>query len=108
MDGIRVGFVSSYDADTGTAAIYYPDRCHEVTDNLPVFSPFGLLQTLKKGDAVIVLHLSNGQEAGIVIGTYSSDGDVPAAGFTIEGGRLIFKDATGSISLKEIITKCRE
>lgn len=108
MDGIRIGFVSSYDAETGTAAIYYPDKCHEVTDNLPVFSPFGLIQILQKGDAVLVLHLSNGQEAGVVIGTYSSDGDVPVAGLSIEGENLILKDASGSIALKDIIAKCRE
>lgn len=108
MDGIRIGFVSAYDAGTGTASIYYPDRCHEVTDNLPVFSPFGLIQTLNKGEAVLVLHLSNGQEAGIIIGTYSSDGDVPEAGLQINGGNLILKDSSGSISLREIIAKCRE
>lgn len=107
MDGIRVGFVSTYDESTGTAVVYYPDRCHEVTDNLPIFSPFGLRQALQKGDTVLVLHLSNGQEAGIVIGTYSSDGDVPAAGLSVKDGNLILKDSSGSITLKEIIAKCR-
>lgn len=108
MGEVRIGFVSSYDTETGTAKIYYPDRCHEVTDNLPVFSPFGLLQSFKKNDTVLVLHLSNGQEAGILIGTYSSDGDVPVAGIANDNGNLILKDASGSIALKEIIAKCRE
>lgn len=106
--GIRIGFVSSYDAGTGMAAIYYPDRCQEVTDTLPVFAPFGILQTLVKGDAVLVVHLSNGQEAGIVIGTYSVEGDVPQAGISLSGGNLVFKDASGSITLGEIIKKCSQ
>lgn len=106
--GIRIGFVSTYNAESGTASIYYPDRCNQVTDELPVFTPFGLLQTLTKDDAVLVLHLSNGSEAGIVLGGYSVDGDVPEAGLSISNGNLILKDSNGSISLKTIIDKCQK
>jgi len=106
--GIRIGLVSSYDEETGTASIYYPDRCDEVTDNLPVFAPFGMLQKLHKGDFVIALHLSNGSEAGVVLGCYSSDGDVTAARITTTGESITFEDSSGTITLREIIEKCRE
>ena len=106
-NGIRIGFVNSFNAATGMASIYYPDRCHEVTDDLPVFAPFGLLQTLVKDDAVLVFHLSNGSEAGIILGSYSVEGDVPAAGIIVNNGTLSFKDASGVITLKEIIMACK-
>lgn len=105
MTNVRIGLVSKYDEDTGMAAIYYPDRCHEVTSFLPIFSPFGLQQKLKKDDAVLVLHLSNGSEAGIIIGTYNTD--VSGVEIRIDEGNLVFCDQSGSISLKEIIAKCK-
>ncbi|MEG2700748.1 MAG: hypothetical protein RR995_06140, partial [Hungatella sp.] len=71
------------------------------------FAPFGVLQVLTKEDAVLVLHLSNGQEAGIIMGSYSVAGDVPEAGISVSGGNLTFKDASGTMTLKEIIAKCR-
>ena len=107
MDEIRIGFVSSYNASTGMASVYYPDRMKEVTDELPVFSPCGLLQILNKGDAVLVLHLSNGTEAGIILGSYSVEGDVPTAGIIVSGNSLTLKDISGSISLNKIIEKCK-
>lgn len=105
--GIRIGFVSTYNAAEGMASIHYPDRMGEVTADLPVYSPCGLIQKLSVGDAVLVLHLSNGEEAGIVLGSYSVAGDVPAAGISVEGSSLILKDSSGSISLKKIIEKCK-
>ena len=53
-NGLRIGFVSSYNAAAGMASVYYPDRMGEVTGELPVFSPCGLVQVLQKGDAVLV------------------------------------------------------
>ncbi len=106
-NGLRIGFVSSYNAAAGMASVYYPDRMGEVTGDLPVFSPCGLVQVLQKGDAVLVLHLSNGGEAGIVLGSYSVRGDVPGAGILVDGGMLTLKDASGSIPLSRIIAKCR-
>ena len=104
--GNRIGFISSYDPATGMAAVYYPDRNQEVTGELPVFAPFGLQQELKKGDAVLVLHLSDGGGAGIVLGGYSVPGSVPAAGITIAGGDMVLKDKNGSVSLRDIISRC--
>ena len=106
--GVRIGFVSTYNSDTGSASIYYPDRNHDVTDEMPVFAPFGILQKLNKDDMVLVLHLSNGEAAGIVMGVFSADEDAPEAGISVENGGLTFQDENGSITLKEIIEKCRE
>lgn len=103
--GPRIGFISSFDSATGMAAVYYPDRCHEVTDELPVYMPCGLIQSFQKGDAVLVLHLSNGSEAGIVMGKYTQE---PArAGIIVSGDMMTFQDSSGVITLREIIAKCR-
>lgn len=104
--GNRIGYVSSFDPTTGMATVYYPDRSGEVTRELPVFTPLGMSQDLKKGEAVLVLHLSGGGAAGIVLGGYSAAGSVPAAGITVSGGNMTLRDASGSISLKELISKC--
>lgn len=105
-DENRIGFVSSYNAKTGMAAITYPDRNNETTDELPVFTPLGLIQNLKKGDAVLVVHLSNNSAAGIVLGSYSAAGSVPAAGILVSDRGLVLQDSSGSISLSKIIAKC--
>lgn len=105
--GIRIGVISSYNAETGSASIYYPDRNHEVTDEMPVFAPFGIVQKLDKDDTVLVLHLSNGAAAGIVMGVYSADEASPEVGISNSGGDLIFQDKNGSITLKEILEKCK-
>lgn len=101
--GVRIGFISSFDADTGSASIYYPDRNGEVTTEMPVFAPFGISQKLDKDDMVLVLHLSNGQEAGIVMGVFGADEE--ATGISISNGNMMFQDVNGSISLKDIIGK---
>lgn len=103
--GIRMGFINSYNKETGMATIYYPDRNHEVTTEMPVLAPFGLLQQFEKEDPVFVLHLSNGTEAGVVLGGYSIDGDVPAAMVSTDGSNLILKDQSGSTTLGSILSR---
>ena len=71
---VRIGFVSSFDAGSGTASIYYPDRSGMVTQKMKIFAPFGCRQTLAKDDQVLVLHLSNGGEAGVIIGKIADGG----------------------------------
>lgn len=102
-DGNRIGYVSSFDAGTGMASIYYPDRTGEVTDELPVLMPCGMYQKLSKGDMVLVIHLSNGSEAGVVMGTYSVCPDDTRAGISVEGGTMTFKDVSGSITVRELL-----
>lgn len=100
---IRVGYISAYNEETGTASVYYPDRSHDVTAELPIFSPCGLLQILKKGDQVLVLHLSNGSAAGIIIGESLSEGDTPKASIYVNSDNLTLKDPAGTFTLSQII-----
>lgn len=105
--GNKVGFVSSYNPETGMASVVYPDRGGEVTDFLPVLAPFGVKQGLKKGDAVLVTHLSNNYAAGIIIGGYMP-GVEADVWVSVSGSSLVFHDASGTISLSEIIANCRK
>ena len=70
------------------------------------FMPCGLTQGFEKGDAVLVLHLSNGSEAGIVMWKYAQV--ACGAGIAVEGDTLTLKDSSGSIKLSQIIAKCRQ
>lgn len=103
--GPRIGFISSFNPNTGTAMIYYPDRCGEVTDELPVYMPCGLIQEFQKDDAVLVLHFSNGSEAGIVLGKYTLGPS--GAGIIVSGDKMVLKDSSGIISLEKIIERCK-
>lgn len=96
---VRIGFVSSFDAGSGTASIYYPDRSGMVTQKLKIFAPFGCRQTLAKDDQVLVLHLSNGGEAGVVIGKIVDGG----ASIAAQGGGITLSGAAGSITLADLI-----
>ena len=100
---IRTGYRSTYNAEAGTASIYYPDRSHDVTDELPIFSPCGLLQVFKKDDQVLVLHLPNGTSAGVVIGESLTEGDTPKASIYVDGDNLTMKDPAGTFTLGQII-----
>lgn len=101
QDEIRIGFVSSFDPSTGMASIYYPDRGEKgtVTRMMKVFAPLGCSQVLLKDDQVLVLHLSNGSEAGIVIGKLMSGG----ASIAAQGGDITFAGSPGSITLSDLI-----
>jgi hypothetical protein len=101
--GIRVGYISTYNAEAGTATIYYPDRSNDVTAELPIFSPCGLLQVLKKGDQVLVLHLPTGSAAGFIMGECLSDGDVPKTSVYADNDSLTLKDPDGVITLRQVI-----
>jgi hypothetical protein len=106
--GIRVGYISTYNAEDGTASIYYPDRSHDVTAELPIFSPCGLLQVLKKGDQVLVFHLPTGSAAGFIMGECLSDGDVPKASVYVNDDSLTLKDPDGVITLRQVIALMEE
>ena len=99
MQGIRIGVISSYDSSTGEASVFYPDLALTVTQKMKIFAPFGCRQTLMKDDQVLVVHLSNGSEAGIIIGKIVDEG----AGITAAGGELALTGAAGSITLSDLI-----
>lgn len=81
---IRVGKVSSVDYEKGTVAVVYADRDSSVTAALPMLSTRYDLPDV--GDQVLVLHLSNGAEAGVVLGRFYSDKNLPK-----ENGKGIFR-----------------
>lgn len=76
MDGEnRIGTVSSIDAKTGMVQVLYQDRDGEVTQLLPYATFNGEFKLPEVGSKVVVLHLSNGSEMGIVLGTYWNKGN---------------------------------
>lgn len=72
---IRVGKISSVDYPSGTVRVVYEDQDDAVTRPIPLLSFEYLMPEVD--DMVLVLHLSNGTEAGIVIGRPWSDRRVP-------------------------------
>ena len=72
---IRVGKISSVDYPSGTVRVVYEDQDDAVTRPIPLLSFEYLMPEVD--DMVLVLHLSNGTEAGIVIGRPWSDQRVP-------------------------------
>lgn len=68
--GNRIGTVSSVDPETGMVSVIFEDRDGEVTELLP-YATFNEEYKLPQlGAKVVVLHLSNGGEMGIILGTY--------------------------------------
>jgi phage baseplate assembly protein gpV len=67
---IRIGTVSSVELETGMVSVIYRDRDDEVTQFLPYATFNDEYKPPKIGEKVVVLHLSNGGEMGIVLGTY--------------------------------------
>ncbi|MBQ7655612.1 MAG: hypothetical protein IJS41_03790 [Clostridia bacterium] len=74
---IRIGRVSTVDKEKGMASVTYPDLDGSVTDELPLFSFTDEFKAPKVGSNVLVLHLSNGQTAGYVMGHYWNEGNNP-------------------------------
>lgn len=132
MDGIRIGQISNIDYANGMAKVLYNDRDGAVTRLIPIFSFNGEYKMPKVGQYVLVLHLSNGSEAGCVMGTYwntSNNPEVSGAGvfrkelgaepgeaflqyndgtLQINADKIVFTGAAGSISLETIISKLNQ
>lgn len=96
---VRIGYISSYNAGTGKAKVFYPDRLGQVTQEMSIFAPFGISQIPMPDDQVLVLHLSNGQEAGLIIGKTVGTGAAMAAA----GGDITIAGTAGSITLSDLI-----
>lgn len=80
MDQFRVGRISSINPKTGMARVTYEDRDDTVTDELPMLS-FGFIFWMPRiGDPVLVLHMENGLESGVILGRYYCDENVPPEG----------------------------
>jgi phage baseplate assembly protein gpV len=85
---IRIGKVSSINAEKGMISVTYPDLDNATTKEFPVFSFTDEYKMPQIGQEVLVLHLSNGQSAGIVMGRYWNKANVPpvSEGFRKELG----------------------
>lgn len=75
MDTIRIGRISSLNYPAGTARVTYSDRDEAVTAEIPMLSLEYRMPNV--GDLVLVLHLPNGSTAGLLLGRYWNDTNVP-------------------------------
>lgn len=87
---IRLGKVSSIDYANGMISVTYPDMDQATTDNFPVFSMTDEYKMPGIGQEVLVLHLSNGQSAGVVMGKYWNKGNQPSV-----SGKNVFRKELG-------------
>lgn len=120
---IRIGRVSSVDYESGMVSVTYPHLDDSTTNKLPVFSFTDEYKMPGIGQEVLVLHLSNGQTAGIVMGKFWNRQNIPPnsggnvfrkelgssygeAYIEYNDGDLIFKDGNaGAVKLSQIQLK---
>lgn len=79
MESIRIGKVSSIDYDNGMIQVLYTDRDGAVTKALPVLTFNDEYKMPPVGSYVLVAHLSNGTEAGYILGTYWNEAHAPSS-----------------------------
>lgn len=133
MSEIRIGQVSSVDYKNGMMRILYSDRDNGVTKDMPYLSFNDEYKMPAVGQYVLVAHLSNGSEAGIVLGSYWNEtnrsmdakkgmyrkefGTSPGQAFlsfdstsgkmVLSANQIFFKGSEGELSLAEIMEKVR-
>lgn len=78
MEEIRIGKVSSIDYENGMIRVLYTDRDGAVTKSLPVLTFNDEYKMPKVGQRVLVVHLSNGTEAGYVMGSFWNTANSPS------------------------------
>lgn len=74
---VRIGKVSTVNYKTGMIQVTYPEFDDSVTAEFPVLSFTDEYKMPKIGQEVLVLHLSSGQSAGILLGKYWNKGNLP-------------------------------
>lgn len=84
MDQIRIGKISSLNYKDGTARVVYSDRDDAVTAELPLLSSEYYMPAVD--DLVLVLHMPNGAEAGVIIGGIWNDNNRPT-----ENGKGLYR-----------------
>ncbi len=87
---IRIGRVSSVNPESGMVSVTYPELDDSTTVDLAVFSFTDEYKMPGIGQEVLVLHLSNGQTAGIVMGRIWNLRNVPP-----NAGGSIFRKELG-------------
>lgn len=118
---IRIGRVSSVDHRRGMVSVTYTNLDDSTTGEFPVFSFADEYKMPGIGQEVLVLHLSNGQSAGIVMGRiWNGENQPPKPGEGVfrkelgsvygeayieyDGENMVFKDAhNGPVTLKELL-----
>lgn len=108
---IRIGRVSKINKEKGMISVTYPDLDDSTTAEFPVFSFTDEYKMPQIGQSVLVLHLSNGQSAGIVLGRYWNETNKPpvSSGFRKELGKeygeayIEYQNNTVKIHAKEIL-----
>ena len=96
MDNVRIGTVGTVNYQNATVSVVYTDMNDLATAERPYFSFTGEYKMPKVGEQVLVLHLSNGESFGVVLGGFYSEEDLPKE--TGEG--LFYKQLTDSIAIK--------
>lgn len=76
---IRVGQVSAVDLEQGMIRVVYNDMDSAVSPWLPYLAFGNEYHMPDVDDYVVVLHMTNGQEAGIVLGRYWNQKHTPPA-----------------------------
>ena len=121
-DVVRIGRVSKINYDTGMIEATYPQYDNSVTPEFPVISFNDEYKMPKIGDEVLVVHLSNGETAGIVLGKFWGGDEKPKVygqnvfrkelGDTqgecyiqYKDGKLTFKSPEGSTTLGSILQR---
>ena len=122
---IRVGRVSSVDHSRGMVSVTYTNLDDSTTGEFPVFSFTDEYKMPGIGQEVLVLHLSNGQSAGIVMGRiWTGENQPPKSRESVfrkefgsiygeaymeyDGENIVFKDKNiGPVTLRELLDcKC--
>ena len=85
---IRLGKISSIDYAKGMARVVYHEKDDDVTRLIPLLSHEYKMPPV--GSQVLVVHLSNGTEAGVVLGRPWSEKNAPP-----EGGATLYRKDLG-------------
>lgn len=93
MAEIRIGKVSKVDYKNGQVAVVFDDLDGEVTDLLPCATFNNEYHMPAVEDYVLVVHFSNGVEAGVVLGTCWSEENKPP----VKGKDLYRKDYSNKL-----------
>ena len=86
--GIRLGKISSIDYAKGMARVVYHEKDDDVTRLIPLLSHEYKMPPV--GSQVLLVHLSNGTEAGVVLGRPWSEKNMPP-----EGGAALYRKDLG-------------
>ena len=110
METVRFGKISSVNYEAGTVRVVYHEKDDCVTSEIPLLSFEYMMPEVD--DAVLVLHLSNGAEVGVVLGRPWSDENKPPEGsqglwrkdLDREAGKgmLRYKDGTLTIKMNKV------